>query len=78
MKIVRDDIKTKVFADLKEGAVFQYLDDFYIKTDEIFSTEMGSEFSYRYNAVRLLQGDFNLIADYEEVRIFPEAFLTIK
>ena len=76
MKIVRDD--RKVFGDLKEGMVFEYLGDFYIKTEEIFVKEIDSDCQCRLNAVRLSRGEFNLIEDYEEVQIFPEAFLTIK
>ena len=76
MKIVRDD--RKVFGDLKEGMVFEYLGDFYIKTEEIFVKEIDSDSQCRLNAVRLSRGEFNLIEDYEEVQIFPEAFLAIK
>lgn len=78
MKIVRDDIKTEIFADLRDGTVFEYLGDFYIKTEEIFVNENDSDCKCRLNAVRLSRGEFNLIEDYEKVQVFPEAFLTIK
>ena len=78
MKIVRDDLKTQSFGTLGIGTVFECLDIIYIKTEEIIAKEIDSEYSYRYNAVQLSSGEFMLIGDQEKVRVFHEAFLTVR
>ena len=78
MKILKENANKRIFADIDEGTVFEYLGDFYIKTEEIFTKGNDCDCKCRLNAVRLSGGEFNLIEDYEKVQVFPEAFLTIK
>lgn len=81
MRIIREDIKANRFEEINLGGVFIAEDDVYMKTSPFYEIEINyaeQESRWKYNAISLSTGYFNLFADDDEVKPCGEACLTVK
>lgn len=81
MRIIREDIRTNLFEEINLGGVFIAENDVYIKTSPFYEIETNyaeRESRWKYNAICLSTGYFNLFADDDEVKPCSEACLTVK
>lgn len=81
MRIIREDVKMSRFEKINLGGVFVAEDDVYMKTSSFYEIETNyaeQESRWRYNAISLSTGYFNLFADDDEVKPCGEACLTVK
>ena len=81
MRIIREDVNMSQFGEIDYGKVFIAEDDVYMKTTPFYEIETNyanQESRWRYNAISLSTGYFNLFADDDEVKPCGEACLTVK
>lgn len=81
MKIENENTSAKKFKNLKEGEVFSYNCDFFIKTDSIYEDtydDFGeTKDSIEYNSIKLETGMHNTFDDEDLVIPIPNAVLKI-
>lgn len=80
MRITREDVKMVQFGEINLGEAFIAEDDVYMKTSSFYEIETNyaeQESRYRYNAICLSTGYFNLFVDSDEVKPC-NAHLTVK
>ena len=81
MRIIREDVKMSRFEEIDVGEVFIAEDDVYMKTSSFYEIETNyaeQESRWRYNAICLSTGCFNLFSDSDRVKSCGEACLTVK
>ena len=81
MRIIREDTKMSQFGEINLGGVFIAEDDVYMKTSPFYEIEANyaeQECRWRYNAICLSNGYFNLFEDDDVVKPCGETCLTVK
>ena len=81
MRIIREDAKMSQFGEINLGGVFIAEDDVYMKTSPFYEIETNcaeQESRWRYNAISLSTGYFNLFVDSDMVKPCSETRLIVK
>ena len=83
MKIVREDERLVAFGDISTGGVFINTEDndVYMKISKVYEIEtndVGQESRWAYNAICLSDGQPYLFTEYDKVKFYRDAFLTVK
>lgn len=81
MRIIREDVKMSRFEEIDVGEVFIAEGDVYMKTSSFYEIETNyaeQESRWRYNAICLSTGCFNLFSDSDRVKSCGEVCLTVK